>query len=386
MLERASSTVGRRQVFIDTETTGLSPKQGHRIVELAAVEAVNGQPTGREFHSYLDPGCSIDPNAERVHGLSRDFLSGKPLFADVASEFLDFIRNADLLMHNATFDQGFLDAELARADQQHKLSELGTVICTAQLAKRRFPGCSVALDALIQRSQLGIKRQQHSALGDARLLAEIYFRLLWDGKRADAAKARNSALSGSSRSAESINYSTPSKEHAMNTTAELGTKTYLAWEFSSVIPGTFKRNKKQFSHLDYPILAPLPTNAAKTKPIEQCPAEGPFIYFVHDGAGKLCYIGKSKEKCVIKRWVRPGIGGPSEYYWTHSTSSGGNVFSIAEGLRLNEGPFALRYTSLSTLLPTYESMFGISARMDADLALQRMEEGLIGLLSPTWNR
>ena len=172
----------------------------------------------------------------------------------------------------------------------------------------------------------------------------------------------------------------------MHTISNLTAKTYLAWQFSDVIPGTFKRNKKQFAHLDYPILAPLPTNATKTKPIEQCPAEGPFIYFVHDGIGRICYVGKSKEKCVIKRWVRPGIGGPSEYYWTHSTASGGNVFSIAKGLKNNEGPFSLRYTSLSSLLPTYGSMFGISTGIDADLALQRVEEGLIGLLSPKWNR
>lgn len=96
----------------------------------------------------------------------------------------------------------------------------------------------------------------------------------------------------------------------MHTTSAIAAKTYLAWQFSNVIPGTFKRNKKQFAHLDYPILAPLPPLAAKTKPIEECSAEGPFIYFVHDGAGDLCYVGKSKEKSVIKRWVRPGIGGP----------------------------------------------------------------------------
>lgn len=386
MRESALRTTCHRQVFIDTETTGLSPTQGHRIIELAAVEAVDGQLTGREFHSYFDPGRPIDPYAERVHGLSRDFLSGKPLFADMTSELIDFIRNADLLMHNAPFDKGFLDAELALANVSQKLSDFGTVICTVQLAKKRFPGRSAGLDALIERSDLGIRRQRHSALGDARLLAEIYFRLLRDGIRRGAAKPEQSALPGSSKSTHSTYHLDSSKGHAMHTASTLVTKTYLAWQFSNVIPGTFKRNKKQFAHLDYPILAPLPTNAGKTKPIEQCPAEGPFIYFVHDGAGRLCYIGKSKEKCVIKRWVRPGIGGSSEYYWTHSTASGGNVFSIAEGLRRNEGPFSLRYTSLSALLPTYASMFSILADTDANLALQQMEQGLIGLLSPTWNR
>lgn len=194
MLESAVRKTSHRQVFIDTETTGLSPKQGHRLVELAVVEAVDGQLTGREFHSHFDPKRSIDPYAERVHGLSYEFLSGKPLFADVAGEFLDFIQNAELLMHNAPFDKGFVDAELALAGIPRSLSDIGTVICTAQLARKRFPGSSVTLDALIERAELGIKRQQHSALGDARLLAEIYFHLLRDGKRAGAAVAKKATI------------------------------------------------------------------------------------------------------------------------------------------------------------------------------------------------
>ena len=377
----------RRQVFIDTETTGLSHKQGHRIVELAAVEAVDGLLTGREFHSYFDPKRSIDVHAERVHGLSPQFLEGKPLFVDVISEFLDFIRNADLLMHNAPFDSEFVNAELVRANIPHRLADIGTVICTVQLAKERFPGTSVSLDALIKRSGLGLIRRQHSALEDARLLSDIYFRLLQDGKRCDASRAHgNDFSSGTTIARYSTNPQYSSTGDAMHTISNLAAKTYLAWQFCDLIPGTFKRNKRQFAHLDYPILGPLPANAAKTKPIEQCPAEGPFIYFVHDGIGQICYIGKSKEKCVIKRWVRPGLGGPSEYYWTHSTSSGGNVFRIAEGLKSNAGPFSLRYTSLSSLLPNYGPMFGISAGTDVDIALQRVEEGLIGLLSPKWNR
>ncbi len=385
MLENAGMTNSRRQVFIDTETTGLSPNQGHRIVELAAVEAINGQLTGREFHSYFDPKRPIDPYAERVHGLSRDFLSGKPLFTDVTDEFVEFIRGAELLMHNAPFDRGFVDTELALADIPQSLSDIGTVTCTVQMARACFPGSSVTLDALIERCKLDIKRDRHSALDDARLLAKIYFRLLWNGNCTSTATANNHRHSGSRKPTPSIIQPTPAKGNAMHTESNLEKTTYLAWQFSKIIPGTFKRNKKQFAHLDYPILAPLPTNAAKTKPLEQCPAEGPFIYFVHDGTGRLCYIGKSKEQCVIKRWVRPGIGGPSEHYWTHSTVSGGNVFNIAEGLRRNEGPFSLRYTSLSALLLTYGATFGISTDMDADLALQRMEERLIGLLSPKWN-
>lgn len=383
MCETIETIKGHRQIFIDTETTGLSSKHGHRIVELAAVETVDGEVTGREFHSYFDPQRTIDPYAERVHGLSQGFLLGKPLFSARAMEFLAFICGADLLMHNASFDTGFVDAELSLAKFPHSLHDLGNVICTVQLARNRFPGTSVALDALIERGNLSIKRTQHSALEDARMLAQVYLRLLQIRANDKGAPAKR--LTAKSYGFRSTPHS-PLKGTTMHTTSAIAAKTYLAWQFFNVIPGTFKRNKKQFAHLDYPILAPLPPLAAKTKPIEECSAEGPFIYFVHDGAGHLCYVGKSKEKTVIKRWVRPGIGGPSEYYWTHSTASGGNVFNIAEGLRRNEGPFSLRYTPLSALIPAYASTFGISAGLDTDAVLQCMEEGLIKMFSPKWNR
>lgn len=162
-------------------------------------------------------------------------------------------------------------------------------------------------------------------------------------------------------------------------------KTYLAWTFKNLLPGTFKRSKADFAHLDYPIVAPLPTLKTKTRPIEECGSAGPFIYFVVDGVGGICYIGKSKESSVIKRWVRPGIGGPSSHYWTHSTQSGGSVFNIADGLRKEEGPFSLRYTTLSSLLPLYGRQFGILPTTPAALALKFMEDGLTQALSPLWN-
>ncbi|MBX3663538.1 MAG: hypothetical protein KF804_13890, partial [Burkholderiales bacterium] len=163
-------------------------------------------------------------------------------------------------------------------------------------------------------------------------------------------------------------------------------KTYLAWTFNELLPGTFKRNKIQFAHLNYPILAPLPTLKTKTRPIEDCGAEGPFIYFVINGAKRICYIGKSKEKSVIKRWVRPGIGGPTSHYWTHSTKSGGSIFNIANGLRNGEGPFSLLYTPLAALEPIYGKKFGISPGTPTDLALNLMEDGLVATLFPPWNR
>ena len=162
-------------------------------------------------------------------------------------------------------------------------------------------------------------------------------------------------------------------------------KTYLAWRFENLLPGTFKRNKAAFAHLNYPILAPLPTLKTKTRPIEECGSEGPFIYFVLDGSEGVCYIGKSKEPNVIKRWVRPGVGGPSSHYWTHSTQSGGSVFNIATGLRSGVGPFSLRYATLSSLLPVYGKKFGIITTTATSIALKVMEDALILALLPSWN-
>ncbi len=167
-----------RQVFIDTETTGLSAKAGHRIVEIAAIEVIDQKLTGRKFHTYLNPDRSIDPHAQKVHGLNSDFLKDKPTFRQVANEFIEFVRGAECLMHNALFDSGFINAELSQAERNETLEGLGPVTCTVSLAKRMFPGESVKLDALIPKSGLSTKRKQHSALEDAELLALVYLKLL----------------------------------------------------------------------------------------------------------------------------------------------------------------------------------------------------------------
>lgn len=167
-----------RQVFIDTETTGLSARTGHRIIELAAVEAVGGELTGRVFHTYLDPERSIDPGAQRVHGISASNLKGKPKFRDIAHSLREFISGAECLMHNAAFDKGFIDAEFERTGLSERLTDLGNVTCTMLLARSRYPGESASLDALIQRAGLGVTRNQHSALEDAKLLAAVYLGLL----------------------------------------------------------------------------------------------------------------------------------------------------------------------------------------------------------------
>ena len=162
-------------------------------------------------------------------------------------------------------------------------------------------------------------------------------------------------------------------------------KTYLAWTFHEVLPGTFKRNKKQFAHHDYPILGPLPAQKASTKVLEDCGSKGPCIYFVVDGRGKVCYVGKSKEASVIKRWVRPGLGGPASHYWTHSTQLGGCVFNIADGIREGQGPYSLRYAVMGQLMASYSAVFCITPIDSEDVALEKMERGLIGLIAPAWN-
>ncbi|MDQ2702863.1 MAG: DNA polymerase III subunit epsilon [Pseudomonadota bacterium] len=168
-----------RQIVLDTETTGLSWEKGNRVVEIGCVEMVERRPTGRTFQCYLDPECDFEPGAQEVTGLTREFLAGKPKFADVAEEFLAFIDGAELVIHNAAFDLGFLDAELSRLGAQHPpLRERCAVEDSLLLARERFPGQRNSLDALCRR--LGVDnshRQLHGALLDAQLLAEAYLAL-----------------------------------------------------------------------------------------------------------------------------------------------------------------------------------------------------------------
>lgn len=170
--------MNKRQIFIDTETTGLSPTTGHRIIELAAIEVINGQFTGRAFHTYLDPQRGIDPYAQSVHGISSVMLEGKPSFIDIADYFMEFIKDAECLMHNARFDESFINAELAKEGYHLKLGEISKITCTLKLARQKFPSSDTSLDSLIKRAKIPTIRQKHSALEDARLLAEIYLKLL----------------------------------------------------------------------------------------------------------------------------------------------------------------------------------------------------------------
>jgi DNA polymerase III subunit epsilon len=164
-----------RQVFLDTETTGLSPAQGHRIIEIAAVEAINRRLTKNHFHIYLNPDREIDQGAQEVHGITLEFLQDKPRFADIADEFLQFIAGAELIIHNAPFDVGFLNAELGKIDKPEIESISGCVIDTLKMAKDMRPGQRNSLDALCR--HFGVdnsKRTLHGALLDAELLADVY--------------------------------------------------------------------------------------------------------------------------------------------------------------------------------------------------------------------
>ena len=168
-----------RQIVLDTETTGLSWEKGNRIVEIGCVELFERRPTGRTFHCYLDPECEFEAGAQEVTGLTREFLADKPKFAEVAEEFLAFIEGAELVIHNAAFDVGFLDAELSRLGAQYgRIRERAGVEDSLELARQRYPGQRNSLDALCKR--LGVDnshRQLHGALLDAQLLAEAYLAL-----------------------------------------------------------------------------------------------------------------------------------------------------------------------------------------------------------------
>ena len=164
-----------RQLLLDTETTGLDPKQGHRIIEIAAVELVDRRLTGRHLHYRLDPEREIDFAATEVHGLTRDDLRGKPRFADIVAEFVDFSRGCEWIIHNAPFDVAFFDHEFSLCGFPRSDSVYGRLVDTLALARDTFPGKRNHLDALCERFGVSnAHRTLHGALLDAQLLAEVY--------------------------------------------------------------------------------------------------------------------------------------------------------------------------------------------------------------------
>jgi len=167
-----------REVVLDTETTGLEPSQGHRVIEIGCVELKNRTPTGARYHAYVNPQRDVPEDARRISNLSTEFLVDKPLFADIVEGFLSFIGDSALVIHNAEFDLKFLNSELTRAGRPLLVAE--RAIDTMLMARRRFPGASASLDALCRRFDIALDERQakgHGALLDAELLAEVYLEL-----------------------------------------------------------------------------------------------------------------------------------------------------------------------------------------------------------------
>ncbi|PJD94331.1 MAG: DNA polymerase III subunit epsilon [Legionella sp.] len=164
-----------RQIVLDTETTGIGHENGHKIIEIGCVELVNRKLTGKHFHVYLNPQREVDEGAFKVHGISTEFLKDKPLFADILSEMLQFIGGAELIIHNAAFDVGFLNAELQHAKWKKKLQDYCNILDTLVLARNKHPGQRNSLDALCKRYDIdNSNRQLHGALLDAEILAHVY--------------------------------------------------------------------------------------------------------------------------------------------------------------------------------------------------------------------
>ena len=186
-----------REIVLDTETTGLDPYQGHRLIEIGCVELVNRIPSGQTFHQYLNPQRDVPAEAFAIHGLSSEFLEDKPLFADVAADLISFIGDAPLVIHNAAFDIGFINAELERAG--HAVIARDRLVDTLLLARRKYPGGSNRLDDLCGRFGIdNSRRTKHGALLDAELLAEIYLELI-ESRQAQlglAAAVTSSAVGG----------------------------------------------------------------------------------------------------------------------------------------------------------------------------------------------
>ena len=163
----------QRVISLDTETTGISHRLGDRVIEIGAVEVIDGRISGRQFHTYLQPQRSVNWRAQRVHGISDAMLVGKPLFASKATELLDFLGGSEMVAHNASFDVGFLDNELRLAGIPGGLGRHCRVTCSLQLARRRWPGMPNKLDDLLQRLGIVHSRGLHGALKDAHLLAQV---------------------------------------------------------------------------------------------------------------------------------------------------------------------------------------------------------------------
>lgn len=194
-----SHDLNKRQIVLDTETTGIDPQQGHRVIEIGCVEMIGRKLTGNHFHAYLNPERFVEEDAIRVHGITNEFLVDKPVFAQVVDDFMEFIRGAELVIHNAPFDVGFLDNELRLLGSQFgQLSDVATVFDTLAFARQQFPGQRNSLDALCKRFDVeNGHRTLHGALLDAEILADVY--LLMSGGQRKLFQAPQSQQSAADR-------------------------------------------------------------------------------------------------------------------------------------------------------------------------------------------
>ena len=194
-----------RQIVLDTETTGIEPKEGHRIIEIGCVEVVNRKLTGNHFHVYINPGRQIEQEAIEVHGITNEFLQDKPVFADVAQDFVNFIRGAQLVIHNAPFDVGFMDHEFAMEPSTKGVvtRDICDVLDTLMLARKMHPGQKNNLDALCRRYGIdNSHRTLHGALLDAEILADVY--LLMTGGQTTLKLASSGSSEGDSNEVRPI--------------------------------------------------------------------------------------------------------------------------------------------------------------------------------------
>ena len=191
-----------RQIVLDTETTGLKTTDGHRVIEIGCVELIDRRLSGKHFHQYVNPEREIEDGALEVHGISREFLRDKPLFAEVAADLLEFIGGAELIIHNAPFDIGFLDWELSLLDRPDRMNDHVTVLDTLELARDLHPGQRNSLDALCKRYEVdNSSRSLHGALLDAEILAEVY--LAMTGGQSDLGLSFQSTEPGDHEAGES---------------------------------------------------------------------------------------------------------------------------------------------------------------------------------------
>jgi len=187
-----------RQIVLDTETTGLDPKQGHKIIEIGCVEVIDRRLTGNHYHQYLRPNREIDEAAIEVHGITNDFLADKPVFADVVDDFVRYVSGAELIIHNAPFDIGFIDAELAQLSPKRKsITGICTVLDTLVMAREKHPGQKNSLDALCKRYEVdNSQRNLHGALLDAEILADVYLMMTGGQTALSLGSSQSSGESG----------------------------------------------------------------------------------------------------------------------------------------------------------------------------------------------